>query len=108
MPLDVTVSGIDSPALRWALRDWNVTFTTAAALTESPSVLIVPGETQSPEIQANYRGQDFIWRTQAYWEEFAAADWLRWIFHHQATEGQEVLILWARSDLFIDSQNQFP
>jgi len=107
-PLTITVSGIDSPALRWTLRDWNVTYTNAAALTENPEVLIVPAETESPELQANYRGQDFIWRTQAYWDEFQPADWLRWIFHHQATEGQEAFILWARGDLFIDSQNQFP
>lgn len=108
LPLNITVSGIDSPALRWTLRDWNVTYTNAAALTESPEALIVPAETDSPELQANYRGQDFIWRTQAYWDAFAPADWLRWIFHHQATEGQEAFILWVRSDLFIDSQNQIP
>lgn len=107
-PLQITVSGIDSPALRWTLRGWNVTYTNAAALTESPEVLIAPAETESPELQANYRGQDFIWRSQAYWDEFQFADWLRWIFHHQATEGQEVLILWVRGDLFVDSQNQLP
>ncbi len=107
-PLTITVSGIDSPALRWTLRDWNVTYTNATALTENPDALIIPAETQSPELQASYRGQDFIWRTQAYWDEFQPADWLRWIFHHQATEGQESLILWARGDLFIDFQNQSP
>jgi len=115
-PLDITVSGIDSPALRWTLRDWNVKFTTVAVLTESPSILITPAATDpagepgasNPELQANYRGQDFIWRTQAFWDEFQPADWLRWVFHHQATEGQEALILWARGDLFIDSQNQIP
>ncbi len=115
-PLTITVSGIDSPALRWTLRDWSVTYTNAVALTENPEVLIVPAATDpagergasSPELQANYRGQDFIWRAQAYWDEFQAADWLRWIFHHQATEGQEAFILWVRGDLFIDSQNQIP
>ena len=107
-PLDITVSGIDSPALHWALRDWNVNLTNASALTDNLAILIVPAETESPELQANYRGQDFIWRTQAYWDEFQPADWLRWIFHHQATEGQEAFILWVRGDLFIDSQNQFP
>ncbi len=107
-PLAITVSGIDSPALRWTLRDWNVNITNATALTENPAVLIVPAETESPELQASYRGQDFVWRTQAFWDEFQPADWLRWMFHHQATEGQELLILWVRGDLFIDSQNQLP
>lgn len=107
-PLTITVSGIDSPALRWALREWNVTYTNAAALTENPEILIAPATTESPELQANYRGQDFIWRAQAYWDDFLLADWMRWIFHHRATEGQEALILWARGDLFIDSQNQMP
>lgn len=108
LPLKITVSGVDSPALRWTLRNWDVQFTNATALTESPSALIVPADTESPELQATYRGQDFIWRTQAYWDQFQPADWLRWIYHHRATEGQEVLILWVRSDLFIDSQNQIP
>lgn len=107
-PLEITISGIDSPALRWTLRDWNVNITNATALTENPAVLIVPAETESPELQASYRGQDFVWRTQAFWDEFQPADWLRWMFHHQATEGQELLILWVRGDIFIDSQNQLP
>jgi hypothetical protein len=107
-PLNITVFGIDSPALRWTLRDWTVTYTEATALTENPDVLIAPAETASPELQETYRGQDFIWRTQVYWDEFQPADWLRWIFHHQAIEGQEAFILWVRGDLFIDSQNQFP
>ncbi len=107
-PLTIIVSGIDSPALRWTLRGWNVTYTNATALTENPDVLIAPAETASPELQESYRGQDFIWRTQAYWDDFQPADWLRWIFHHQAIEGQEAFILWVRGDLFVDSQNQIP
>ncbi len=115
-PLVITVSGIDSPSLRWTLRDWNINVTNAAALAESPDILIAPVTTDLagepgaviPELQANYRGQDFVWRTQAFWDEFQPTDWMRWIFHHQATEGQEALILWARGDLFIDSQNQIP
>lgn len=108
LPLTITVSEIDSPALRWTLRGWNAAYTNAAALTENPDVLIASAQTASPELQETYRGQDFVWRTQAYWDEFQPADWLRWIFHHQATEGQEAFILWVRSDLFIDSQNQIP
>lgn len=107
-PLTIIVSGIDSPALRWTLRDWNVTYSNATALTENPDILIAPAQTASPELQENYRGQDFIWRTQAYWDAFQPADWLRWIFQHQAAEGQEAFILWVRGDLFIDSQNQIP
>lgn len=107
-PLTIIASGIDSPALRWTLRSWNVTYSNATALTENPDVLIAPAQTESPDLQENYRGHDFIWRTQAYWDEFQPADWLRWIFHHQAIEGQEAFILWARSDLFIDSQDQTP
>ncbi|PWH16611.1 MAG: hypothetical protein DDG60_03780 [Anaerolineae bacterium] len=107
-PLTVTISGVDSPALRWALRTWNPNVTFATALTDTPDVLIVPAQTESPELQENYRGQDFIWRTQAYWDEFQTRDWLGWLFHHRAIEGQEELILWVRSDLFIDAEKQTP
>ncbi|MCX7753715.1 MAG: hypothetical protein N2117_00530 [Anaerolineales bacterium] len=103
-PLTITVSGVESAALRWALRDWKPDFTFAATLTETPDVLITPVQQESPALAESYRGQDFIWRTQTFWDELQPTDWLRWIFRHQTTEGQEALILWVRNDLFPDSQ----
>ena len=108
MPLEITVAGVDSPALRWALRKWNVTVSASTVLTASPDIVIVPGDAANPELQAGYRGQDFIWRTEPLWDQLSPPDWLRWALRHTALEGQETLILWVRSDLFIDSQNKTP
>lgn len=103
-PLTITVAGVESAALRWALRGWMPTFTSAPAFDFTPDVLITPAQQELPGLAEAYRGQDFVWRTQAFWDDFQPADWLRWIFHHQATEGQEALILWVRSDLFLDGR----
>lgn len=103
-PLTITVAGVESAALRWALRDWRPAFPTALTFDFTPDVLITPAQEEIPGLAEAYRGQDFVWRTQAFWDDFQLADWLRWIFHHQATEGQETLILWVRSDLFLDGR----
>ncbi len=107
-PLDVTVSGLDSAALRWTLRNWNASFIPSLDITASPSVLITPAQADSPALQAGYRGQDMIWRTAPLWNQLPASDWRHWIALHSLPQEQESIILWVRSDIFIDSQNNMP
>jgi len=107
-PLEITVAGIESPAMRWALRAYRVKFIEATALTESPPALIVPSDVESPELQAGYRGQDLVWRTEPLWDQLLLSDWLRWALRHTTFEGQETILLWVRNDLFIDSRNETP
>lgn len=107
-PLEITSSVVDSPALRWTLRDWNTRFTEAISISDTPSVLITPAQADSPELQSGYRGQDLLWRTAPLWNQLPAADWQHWIALHTLPQNQESIILWVRSDLFIDSQNSQP
>jgi len=107
--LDVFVSGVDSPALRWALRDWNVTYSSAPTLTGNPSFVIGPGDNLStPELESGYRGQEFTWRAYPEWENSLPSDWLRWSMSHNVAEKDEKIILWTRSDIFIDARSQEP
>lgn len=99
--LDVFVVELDSPALRWALRDWNVTYSAAPTLTGAPSFVIGLNELAAPELKDGYRGQDFVWRGYPSWD---TANWLRWAFVHDLPKEQEKIILWTRSDLFVDAQ----
>jgi hypothetical protein len=56
----------------------------------------------NPELVSAYRGQDFIWEQTPSWEVADAAAWFRWVSLRQMPQGQEIIILWARSDLFLD------
>jgi len=104
--LDVTVSGVDSPALVWALRDWNPRVLPDSNLSGStPSVVIAPAEFSSTEILSTYRGEDFTWRITPAWDQGLLPDWLRWSIMHDFPRSDEKIILWVRSDVFVDSQN---
>ncbi len=103
--LDVFVSGIDSPALRWALRDWNATYSSAPTLTGTPSFVIAPNELSAPELTSSYRGQEFVWRGYPGWDTSLPSDWLRWAMSHTVPAGLEKIILWTRSDIFIDAKS---
>jgi hypothetical protein len=103
--LDVDIAGLDSPALRWALRDWPLTVSSTIGLSGTPSVVIASDQFPSDNIATTYRGQDLIWRTNPAWNQGLPADWLRWSILHEFPGDQEKIVLWVRSDVFLDSQN---
>lgn len=106
--LNVTVYGIDSPSLAWLLRDQSVNFASAAPTDSSSPIVIGPFDPQAA-FGAEYRGQDFIWRRYPGWNTASWPEWLRWLTVHEMPQGEEPIMLWARTDLFLDSQNQpFP
>jgi hypothetical protein len=106
--LNITVYGIDSPSLAWLLRGQPVAFTSAAPTDSSSPIVIGPFEPQAA-FGAEYRGQDFTWRRYPGWNTASWPEWLRWLAVHEMPQGEEPIMLWARTDLFLDSQNQpFP
>jgi len=103
--LNITVYGIDSPSLAWQLRDQLVTYASAAPRDSSSAIVIGPFEPQAA-FGAEYRGQDFIWRRYPGWNSASWPEWLRWLAVHEMPQGEEAILLWARTDLFMDWQNQ--
>jgi hypothetical protein len=99
--LTVTVFGVDSPALLWALRNHNPKVVLALDPTSAPELVITPPQ-QTLELAAAYRGQDFAWRQTPSWDSFPAF-YLRWVTYRELPVQGENLVLWVRSDLFIDS-----
>ncbi len=76
--LELVVEGIDSPALRWALRDYRQTrFVTTTASSSTPALLIT-ADKPSPELADTYRGQDFVLEVTPIWQ-LSFKDWLKWI-----------------------------
>lgn len=93
----------DSPALKWALRDFPHTrFESILSSTETPPVVITPKGTEELKLTQQYRGQDFIWRLYPGWQGVFPPNFINWYAFRQAPLGQEQIILWARTDIFPD------
>ena len=98
----VAILGIDSPALEWALRENPVQALDALDEVNTADIVITPFESNPAGLESAYRGQDFIWRRTPIWAYADAAAWFRWISLREMPQNQEYIILWAKSELFLD------
>jgi hypothetical protein len=103
--LPVVISGVDSPALLWLFRNWDMSEEVVLAPGESPA-LVVTQAGATLNLAAAYRGEAFRWRQTPAWAQAAVPDWTRWFIYHTFPTTNETIILWVRSDLLIDSQDQ--
>lgn len=99
----VTVSGILSPALEWALRNHSVKTASALDPQFAPPIVVTPLMTDLG-LPSAYRGQDFTWREQPQWETLQWQDWLKWSVYRELPADNETVILWARDSLFPDAR----
>jgi hypothetical protein len=100
--LPVTIVGIDSPALLWQFRRWDVQVVPALPPGTSPELVLTPFDMQM-DLAAAYSGEALVLRQMPDW---AAADlnaWLKWFVYRELPLLREDLILWVRSDLMLDS-----
>ncbi len=98
--IDIAVVGLDGPALRWALREFDhVSYVSDLPVNAQPAVMITPNDVVL-EQAAPYRGQDFeIWR-KPFWDLFLGRDWLNWSVYRTGMTDYEQMIVWVRTDLF--------
>lgn len=111
--IDVTVE-LNSPSLRWALRDIRgarypsvgepLSQGTGLMGENSPSLVITRQNAAAPSLAAAYRGQDFNWLLRPAWTGVLPPNFLRWLAFRQAPVQPESLILWVRGDLFPGGQ----
>ncbi len=105
--LPIVVDGIDSPALLWVLRSWNVQVVSDLSATSSPPIVITLKDAKV-DLAQGYRGEGFSWHTASNWRSNAASDWLRWFVYHKLPVQRDTIVFWVRGDLAIDSQGQQP
>lgn len=108
------VIAVDSPAVRWLLRQQQhvTVLPEEQALAQLsvreagrlPAILITPAIAENPILAATYRGQDFNWRYQPNWQDIPLSP-LNWLLFRKGTWEVQPLILWARTDLFPESQS---
>jgi hypothetical protein len=97
--LDIVVL-VESPALRWQLREVpDVRYLSAVPQGETPSVIIGPAGFELA-LAAQYRGQDFVWWIYPDWAAIGPHQWLTWAMLREAPTRRTELILWGRMDLF--------
>jgi hypothetical protein len=99
--LAVTFQGVDSAALRWALRGWDVQDEMPLDESGSPAIIIAPQGVELQEAES-YRGQDFTWRQIPVWDTAGPENWLRWVVLRHMPVQSENIVLWVRNDLFPD------
>lgn len=99
----VTVLGIQSPALEWALRNHDLHVVTALDSLNPPPLVITPLMSELG-LTAAYRGQDFTWRQPIAWGNIQSPDWIRWLVFRQLPHETETILLWVRDDLFPDAR----
>jgi hypothetical protein len=93
----ITVYGINSAALLWELRNFDVEEVSALDLSAPPEIVITPvGENVG--LSTTYRGQDFVWRQIPDW---TVAHPLRWLVLREIPMQSEQIILWAEAICFL-------
>ena len=97
----VTIMGVNSPALEWLLRAHAVKQVAALDPAATPPLIITP-PMDNLNLPSAYRGQDFVWRQQVKYQDMQRAEWWRWLVNRQLPRQDEMIILWARDDLFPD------
>ena len=100
--LNIVLTGINSPALNWVLRNHNLGEVATLDSSTAPDLVITP-QTEEIGLADSYRGQDFIWQKSPDW--VLMNSWSKWIVLREVPMSSEKIILWARNDLFFDAQN---
>lgn len=97
---DVTVAGVQSPALRWALRDIREVTLVDYLPVEAQASVVITQQQDSLSLVNPYRGQDFSWDEQVQWSAMKLEDWFVWLLARQAPTSQSTIVVWARTDIF--------
>lgn len=103
---DVTIVGIQSPALRWVLRDIRDVKQVEYLPTGATASVVITPQQDSLALASSYRGQDFIWDQAVQWAAMKPEDWFVWLLARKTTSNQTDIVLWARTDMFAGGAEQ--
>jgi hypothetical protein len=98
--IDIALLNINSPSIRWSLRDYEkVSEISILGETDAPSIILSSADSQIGSVEI-YRGQELLWTSRPDCDNMSASNWLKWFALRQAPEKTDSLLLWARNDLF--------
>jgi hypothetical protein len=103
-PLEIAVSEVDTPSMRWVLREEAPVYFASYLPTSSEPGILITDVQEMPEISSSYRGQDLVWSREILWNEMSAFDYLKWLITRDAPTAFKEIIIWARMDLMPDDR----
>lgn len=107
--LDLTVAGVNSPALQWSLRNQlNITKEDFLPTGAKPSMVITNEDQKSLSLAAPYTGQAFVLEESPSWSLMSPVEWLQWAIYRVSPLEKSAVILWVRTDLFPGMGNPQP
>jgi hypothetical protein len=104
---DVTLLEIHSPALEWLLRERTLHKVSTLDLQNAPAI-VISTQSEAISLPIAYRGQDFSWRREPYWDITGIYEWIKWSVFRDLPYNAESVIVWVRNDLFIDTNQSLP
>ncbi|MHB8134012.1 MAG: hypothetical protein ACYDH1_07275 [Anaerolineaceae bacterium] len=100
---NIQVAGLNYPALKWALRNFeNVEYIENISKSSRPDMIITKSD-QTVELEESYKGQDFEWSAKPIWDLLISSEWTNWILSRRipaSMKEKDPIILWIRNDLF--------
>lgn len=103
-PVEIAVTAQPSPAMKWALREYDPVHFEPYIPPQFQPGLIITEVQVSPELTNSYRGQDLVWSRRVTWNEMSPMQYFTWIISGKAPTLDEWIIFWVRTDLMIDEQ----
>ncbi|MEN8171296.1 MAG: hypothetical protein ABFS03_00285 [Chloroflexota bacterium] len=94
---------IDSPALRWSLRDYQDIIFLPSLDTDQlaiPSVILALPAESGTLLATAYRGQNFIWQMRADTTGALPSNWESWLIFRESPLEVDEIVLWVHDDLF--------
>jgi hypothetical protein len=104
IPVDIAVVDLDSPSMRWVLRNYQPHQFLPYLPPQAQTSLLITDSTFTPEIADSYRGQDLVWSRQVQWSSLSPFQYLNWMVTGQVPTSENWIILWVRTDLMPDAQ----
>ena len=109
--LDIQITGVDLPSLRWQLRDHNVILSNVLH-PDNLSPVVVTKTNDNPLLEDSYRGQKVPYFSELNWIQnipmsLVTVDFYRWLFFRDSMIKQDNLFIWMRADLFVGNNIKF-
>ncbi len=95
------LSLVNSPSLKWTLRNWpDITYSSQLPAGSQPDIVITTKDQSDLSIAQSYRGEEFAWESSASWQGILPQDLPAWLVFREAPAQTSAIILWARTSLF--------
>jgi hypothetical protein len=98
--ISAEIAGLESPSLRWALKEVEIlTLSNQANQKTTSGIIVTPGET-ALTTETSYRGEKLVWSRTPDVQNMNIWNWIKWTVFRNAPMKDEVITFWARNDLF--------